>query len=291
METLKLLLTAVAISGACALAAPVAKDDKNAKDDKDVKGDKAAERRQPPPPPTVAPTPPTVAPTPPAVATPQPKREAPPADAPARPAVKGDKDVDVFGEIDQVRAEPDGSLAVRFRASTRDKGLLVRIPADKREEIRTGLDLKLPFLDFAPVHFISALHGTGVGELMRAVPAAYDAAFREMPTPELTRVLEEAIQQHQPPLVRGRRIKLRYAHQGGRNPPVIVIHGNQTPNVPDAYARYLMGVFRTRFHLQGTPVRIEFRTDDNPFKGKRNPLTPRQRRSRSRLMRKVGKRK
>ena len=143
------------------------------------------------------------------------------------------------------------------------------------------------FFDFAPVHFISALHGTGVGELMEAVSQAYDAAMREMPTPELTRVLEHAIEQHQPPLVRGRRIKLRYAHQGGRNPPMIIVHGNQTQHVPDAYRRYLANLFRKHFRLEGAPVRVEFRADENPFKGRRNPLTPRQVRSRKRILKRV----
>jgi len=196
----------------------------------------------------------------------------------------------VIGVIDahDTVAEQDASLF--GMAAERGRALVIAvnkwdgIPMDKREEIRTGLDLKLPFLEFAPVHFISALHGTGVGELMRSVSSAYDAAMREMPTPELTRVLEQAIQQHQPPLVRGRRIKLRYAHQGGRNPPVIVIHGNQIKHVPDAYARYLMGVYRKTFRLEGTPVRIEFRSDENPFAGRRNPLTPRQRRKRKRMI-------
>ncbi len=97
---------------------------------------------------------------------------------------------------------------------------------------------------------------------------------------------------HQPPLVRGRRIKLRYAHQGGRNPPVVVIHGNQTEHVPDAYRRYLENHFRRRFRLEGTPLRIEFRTDANPFAGRRNELTPRQRRKRKRLVRHLkGKRR
>ena len=197
----------------------------------------------------------------------------------------------VIGVIDahDTVAEQDASLF--GMAAERGRALVIAvnkwdgIPTDKREEIRTGLDLKLPFLDFAPVHFISALHGTGVGELLRAVSRAYDAAMCEMPTPELTRVLEQAIEQHQPPLVRGRRVKLRYAHQGGRNPPVIVIHGNQVQHVPDAYRRYLMGVYRKVFQLEGTPVRIEFRSDENPFAGRRNPLTPRQRRKRERLIR------
>jgi GTP-binding protein len=201
----------------------------------------------------------------------------------------------VIGVIDahDTVAEQDASLL--GMVAERGRALLIAvnkwdgIPADKRDEIRAGLDLRLPFLDFAPVHFISALHGTGVGELMRAVSHAYDASMREMATPELTRVLETAIQQHQPPLVRGRRIKLRYAHQGGRNPPIIVVHGNQVQHVPDAYRRYLSNVFRKNFRLEGTPVRIEFRSDENPFKGKRNELTPRQRRSRQRLMRRVKK--
>lgn len=199
----------------------------------------------------------------------------------------------VIGVIDahDTVAEQDASLF--GMVAERGRALLIAvnkwdgIPTDKRDEIRAGLDLRLPFLDFAPIHFISALHGTGVGELMRGVSHAYDASMREMATPELTRVLETALQQHQPPLVRGRRIKLRYAHQGGRNPPIIVVHGNQIQHVPDAYRRYLSNVFRKNFRLEGTPVRVEFRADENPFKGKRNPLTPRQRRSRQRMMKRV----
>src|SRR5215467_10963089 len=156
------------------------------------------------------------------------------------------------------------------------------IPAEQREQIHRQLALKLDFVPFAPLHFISARHGTGVGELVEATVRAYGAAMREMPTKELTRALEHALTVHQPPLVRGRRIKLRYAHQGGKNPPRIVVHGNQTVSVPAAYSRYLANVFRKQFHLEGTPVRVEFRTDDNPYQGKRNPLTPRQRRKRKR---------
>ena len=202
----------------------------------------------------------------------------------------------VIGVIDahDTVAEQDASLF--GLVAERGRALLIAvnkwdgIPMDKRDEIRMGLDLRLPFLDFAPIHFISALHGTGVGELMRGVAHAYDASMREMGTPDLTRVLETAIQQHQPPLVRGRRIKLRYAHQGGRNPPVIVVHGNQVQHVPDAYRRYLANVFRKNFRLEGTPVRVEFRADENPFKGKRNPTTPRQRRTKQRLMRRAKRR-
>ncbi len=184
-------------------------------------------------------------------------------------------------------AEQDASLlgiaAERGRALVIGVNKWDKLPPEQREHMREQLQVRLPFVDFAPVHFISARHGTGVGELMQSAQAAYDASMREMGTPELTRTLEAALETHQPPLVRGRRIKLRYAHQGGRNPPVIVIHGNQTESVPEAYRRYLVNVFRQTYGLKGTPVRIEFRSDDNPFAGKRNPLTPRQRRKRQRL--------
>jgi GTP-binding protein len=202
----------------------------------------------------------------------------------------------VIGVIDahDTVAEQDASLfgmvAERGRALIIAVNKWDGIPTDKRAEIRNGLSLRLPFLDFAPTHFISALHGSGVGDLVRMVDSCYSASMRDIPTPELTRALETAIAQHQPPLVRGRRIKLRYAHQGGRNPPVIVIHGNQVEHVPEAYRRYLANVFRKNFRLDGTPVRVEFRSDENPFKGKRNPLTPRQRRSRQRMMKRVKKR-
>ncbi len=143
------------------------------------------------------------------------------------------------------------------------------IPLDQRDEIRRQLEVRLDFVPFAPVHFISARHGTGVGGLVADAIRAYDAAMREMTTPQLTRSLERALEAHQPPLVRGRRIKLRYAHQGGRNPPRIVIHGNQTAHVPDAYTRYLANVFRRDFGLYATPVRIEYRSDSNPYDRRR----------------------
>jgi GTP-binding protein len=158
-----------------------------------------------------------------------------------------------------------------------------RLATEQRENVRREMDLKLAFLEFAPRHFISARHGSGVGELLGAVDRAHAAAHREMPTTELTRLLEEAVIAHQPPLVRGRRIKLRYAHQGGRNPPVIVIHGNQTRHVPDAYRRYLENVFRKAYDLVGAPVRVEFRTDENPYAPKRRRATrPKAKRSRTR---------
>jgi GTP-binding protein len=163
------------------------------------------------------------------------------------------------------------------------------LTARERKHVRDELDRRLPFLDFAERITISALHGTAVGDLLPAVERAYRAATRDLSTTELTRELESAVTAHPPPLVRGRRIRLRYAHQGGRNPPVIVIHGNQTEKVPEAYRRYLINRFRKVFKLRGTPVRLNFKSSDNPFKGKRNKLTPRQERKRARLMKRVKK--
>ena len=158
------------------------------------------------------------------------------------------------------------------------------IPTEQRDSIRGQIQQSITFADFAPLHFISARHGSGVGEMLASVRKVYAAAMSDLATPALTSVLEAAIESHQPPLVSGRRIKLRYAHQGGRNPPVIVIHGNQTDHVPDAYRRYLVNVYRKAFDLMGTPVRVIFRGEENPFAGKRNPLTPRQVRKRRRLV-------
>jgi GTP-binding protein len=158
------------------------------------------------------------------------------------------------------------------------------LSAEQRRRVRDQLDRRLPFLDFARRITLSALHGTAVGDLLPAVENAYKAATRTLSTAELTRELENAVIAHPPPLVRGRRIRLRYAHQGGRNPPVIVIHGNQTERLPEAYRRYLINRFRKTFRLKGTPVRLSLKTSDNPYKGRRNKLTPRQERKRRRLM-------
>ena len=162
---------------------------------------------------------------------------------------------------------------------------------EARASLRADISRKLAFAAFCPVRRISALRGTGLRELMRQVDDCRKAAFADLSASRLTRELERAVEHSAPPLVRGRRIKLRYAHQGGSNPPVIVVHGNQTDLVPASYRRYLAGRFRSAFNLVGTPLRIEFRTGDNPFKGRRNPLTPRQQRRRKRLMRHVARRR
>ena len=157
----------------------------------------------------------------------------------------------------------------------------------RRDEVRRAFDFRLGFLDFADIHTISALHGSGVGKLLGSVDAAFASTMVDCKAAELTAILQQAVQQHAPPLVRGRRIKLRYAHQGGRNPPLVVIHGNQTASVPDAYRRYLANTFRKALGLTGTPVRVEFRTGENPFEGRKNPLTARQQARRKRLLKHV----
>ena len=158
-----------------------------------------------------------------------------------------------------------------------------------KQYVKSELERRLQFIDYAKIHFISALHGTGVGHLYESVRAAYRAATSKLQTHKLTQILEKAVFEHTPPLVNGRRIKLRYAHAGGSNPPLIVIHGNQTEQVPRAYQRYLEKTFRRELQLIGTPVRIEFRTGDNPYEGKRNMLTERQIERKRRLMRHVKK--
>ena len=112
---------------------------------------------------------------------------------------------------------------------------------------------------------ISAKHGTGVGNLYNSVEEAYQAATNKLSTNRLTRILEDAVKEHQPPMVNNRRIKLRYCHAGGMNPPTIIIHGNQTDRVPAAYRRYLENTFRKILKIMGTPIRIEFRSTDNPY--------------------------
>lgn len=143
------------------------------------------------------------------------------------------------------------------------------LETERKEFLRLELKRRLRFIDFADTHFISALHGTGVGHLYASIKRAHQSATEKFSTNFLTRILEDAVKDHQPPLVRGRRIKLRYAHSGGHNPPIIVVHGNQTESVPGHYLRYLEKTFRRALDLHGTPIRIEFKTSDNPFEGKK----------------------
>ncbi len=165
------------------------------------------------------------------------------------------------------------------------------LESGQREWIRNELERRLVFANYADIHFISALHGTGVGHLYKSIDAAYEAATRKLSTNVLTRILEDAVAEHAPPMVNGRRIKLRYAHAGGQNPPLIVIHGNQTGKVPPSYLRFLEKTFRRELRLSGTPVRIEFRTAENPYADKRNKLTQRQVQRKRRMMAHVKKNK
>ena len=136
---------------------------------------------------------------------------------------------------------------------------------EERDWIKREIDRKLQFLDFAEFHYISALKKKGLTELFRSVDIAFKAAFAKLATPQLTRVLEDAIQQHQPPINKGVRPKMRYAHQGGSNPPIVVIHGSHLDGVKDAYTRFLQKTFRKAFQLSGTPLRVQYKPGENPF--------------------------
>ena len=162
---------------------------------------------------------------------------------------------------------------------------------DERERVKSELDRRLRFVDFATIHFISALHGTGVGHLYESIEQAYASATHRFSTSRLTRILEDAIAEHPLPLVRGRRIKLRYAHSGGHNPPIVVIHGNLTKDIPNHYVRYLEKTYRNVLQLHGTPVKLEFRSGENPFEGRKNKLSQRQVSKKRRLMKHVKKKK
>ncbi len=161
---------------------------------------------------------------------------------------------------------------------------------DEKNAVKRELQRRLSFVNFAKIHFISALHGTAVGDLYGSIEKAHQSAEKKVATNDLTQILQEAVNAHSPPLVKGRRIKLRYAHLGGSHPPTIVIHGNQTDNVPESYRRFLENTFREVLRLEGTPVRVEFKTGDNPYAGRRNILTPRQLVKKRRMMEYVKKR-
>nr|WP_239538346.1 ribosome biogenesis GTPase Der [Dyella mobilis] len=161
----------------------------------------------------------------------------------------------------------------------------------QREQCQRALERRLVFVDWAKQVFISALHGSGLRELMRAIVRAHTAATRELGSSDLTRTLERAYEGYQPPLVRGHAPKLRFAHPGGSNPPTIVIHGSRTKHIAPAYRRYLENFFRQRYKLEGTPIRIDFRDGENPYAGKKNVLTEAQQRKRQRMIREMKRRK
>jgi len=165
------------------------------------------------------------------------------------------------------------------------------LDSDVKDRVKSELDRRLDFIDFARVHFISALHGSGVGNLFDSVKEAYECATQKMTTSLLTRILQIAVDEHQPPMISGRRVKLKYAHPGGYTPPIIVIHGNQVDKLPDSYKRYLSNHFRRSLKIIGSPIRLQFQEGNNPFAGRRNKLTPNQLRKRKRLMKFIKKSK
>lgn len=161
------------------------------------------------------------------------------------------------------------------------------LAADHKEQIRQEVKRRLDFIPWVRVHYISALHGTGVGDLFELIERAWRSAHPRVSTSRLTRMLEDMVAAYQPPVVGRFRAKLRYAHLGGSNPPRIVIHGNRVEQLPDSYRRYLENRFRERLDLEGTPLKVEFKAGENPYAGRRNQLTDRQIRRKKRLMKHV----
>jgi GTP-binding protein len=172
-------------------------------------------------------------------------------------------------DAQQQIADQDAHLAGFILESGRALVLAINkwdgLAADRREDIKREVDRKLAFLDFARHHYISAREGSGIPALLRSVDAAYAAAMARLPTPKLTRALIAAVERQQPPRAGGGRPKLRYAHQGGHNPPLVIIHGSALNEIPDSYRRYLERFFSETFKLRGTPLRVQFRTGANPY--------------------------
>lgn len=178
--------------------------------------------------------------------------------------------VDARSEIGNQDARLMGLAAERGRAMILAVNKWDSLPNYDREEAKRAIETRLPFLDYVPIHFISALHGSGLREVMRDVDRVHASAMCELPTPELNKLLEKAVARHAPPAILGRRIKLRYAHQGGRNPPRVVIHGNQTDKLNEPYRRYLINRIREHFKLVGVPLALEFKNSDNPYADRGN---------------------
>ena len=158
------------------------------------------------------------------------------------------------------------------------------LDTEARVRVKRSLDRRLAFAPWVPVHQISALKGTGVRRILNDVQRVYAAGRLDVHTSVLTKILTRAVEAHPPPSIQGRRIKLRYAHKTGSHPPRILIHGNQTALVPASYTRYLENTYREALDLVGSPVKIEYRTGENPYAGRKNELSPRQQKRRKRLI-------
>jgi GTP-binding protein len=177
--------------------------------------------------------------------------------------------------LDAREGVTDQDLHLVGLVTERGRGLVIGmnkwdgLAADQRRSVEADVDRALDFVPYASIHYLSALHGSGISEVVHSAMRAYESAGRELPTARLNAVLERAVQQHAPPLVRGRQPRLRYAHQGGRFPPRIIIHGTQAERVPADYRRYLEHAFRAALRLVGTPIRMELRSTENPYAGRR----------------------
>ncbi len=178
-----------------------------------------------------------------------------------------------------------GLVVERGRAITIGVNKWDNLESTQRRQVDAQIERKLEFVAFARITRLSALHGSGIDDVLAAALDAYAAAGRDLPTPRLNAILERAMIAHAPPLVAGRQIRLRYAHQGGRRPPIVVIHGSRAERLPEHYRRYLINFFRRALKLEGAPLRLEFKTGDNPYAGKRNLPTRRQVKRRQRLIR------
>jgi len=183
--------------------------------------------------------------------------------------------------VDASEGVTDQDLTLLGHALDSGRGLVIalnkwdHLTQDQKAKVKHELAYKFQFVDYVKQHLISALHGTGVGDLFKTVRQVYESAMRRVSTSALNRVLTQAVQDHQPPLISGRRVKLRYAHLGGLNPPRVVVHGNQVDKLPQAYTKYLMNVFRKAFGWEGTPVIIEYKVTQNPFEGRKNRFAER----------------
>ena len=172
----------------------------------------------------------------------------------------------------QAKADKDFKKFSKFILANKTEKVLGLIEKGKNINAKDDMgktpllySLQLNKVDFAEIFFISALHGTKVGNLFPAINHAYAASIKKLHTPQLNKILQKLIQAHEPPLVKGRRIKIRYAHAGGRNPPLIILHGNQLKSLPLSYKRYLINGFRKHLNLRGTPIRIEYKEGKNPY--------------------------
>ena len=193
--------------------------------------------------------------------------------------------------LDGTEGVVDQDLQLLRYAAESGNGVLVAVnkwdglSRDAKSQVDNTLDRKLAFAPWIPVTHISALHGSGVGLLLDAVKEIFDAAAFDVGTTLLTRLLISMVAAHAPPSVRGRQIKLRFAHKAGEHPPRIAIHGNQTKSLPASYVRYLENGFRDALGLIGNPVVLELKTSDNPYAGRKNVLTRRQQQQRKRVIR------